>query len=127
MDPAPRPERPYERVVFICTTGPWCRKDGPVDEVRAILKDGVKDAGLRDEVRVNQAGCLNQCGHGPNLVVYPDNVWYCGVDAEGARRILDEHIKAGKIVEDYRYRPEKKGNNKLDWIREEDRKNKAKD
>ncbi|HVL48085.1 MAG TPA: (2Fe-2S) ferredoxin domain-containing protein [Candidatus Thermoplasmatota archaeon] len=120
-------ERPYERHVFVCTAGPWCRKDGPVDAIRAILKDGVKEAGLRDEVRVNAAGCLNQCGHGPNLVVYPEGVWYAGVDEEGARRILEEHVKAGRAVEPYRFRPARKGNNKLPWIVEEDRKKKSKE
>jgi (2Fe-2S) ferredoxin len=37
------------------------------------------------------------------VVVYPEDVWYARVDAEGARRILEEHIKGGRVVEEYRY------------------------
>lgn len=118
------PERPYVRHAFVCTYGPWCRLDGPVDRVRAILKDGVKEAGLRDEVRVNQSGCLNQCGHGPMVVLYPEGRWYAGVDEEGARRILAEDLLAGRPVPEYLYHPDAAGNNKLPHIREAERKKK---
>jgi (2Fe-2S) ferredoxin len=37
------------------------------------------------------------------VVVYPEDVWYAHVDADGARRILEEHIKGGRIVEEYLY------------------------
>lgn len=92
----------YKYHVFVCTTGKTCPKQGS-DKVRDILKDGVKALGLKQVCRVNQAGCMGQCGHGPMVVVYPDDVWYAGVDAKGARRILEEHIVQGKPVEEYRY------------------------
>ena len=34
---------------------------------------------MKDSVRINKAGCFSQCGHGPMVVVYPENVWYSGV------------------------------------------------
>lgn len=37
------------------------------------------------------------------VVVYPDDVWYAHVDAEGARRIVEEHLVGGRIVEEYIY------------------------
>lgn len=37
------------------------------------------------------------------VVVYPDDVWYAHVDPEGARRIVEEHLLGGKVVEDYLY------------------------
>jgi (2Fe-2S) ferredoxin len=37
------------------------------------------------------------------VVVYPDDVWYHSVDVHGARRILREHLIAGRVVESYRY------------------------
>ena len=118
-------ERPYERHLFVCVYGPWCRRGGDVTRIRALLKDGVKDAGLRDVVRVNQSGCLNQCGHGPMIACYPEGVWYSGVDEAGARRILEEHVVGGRVVEDYRYAPERPGNNKLPWIQEQEKREKA--
>jgi (2Fe-2S) ferredoxin len=37
------------------------------------------------------------------VVVYPDDVWYAGVDQESARRILEEHLIGGVPVESCRH------------------------
>ena len=92
----------YKYHVFVCTSGKTCPTQGAA-EVHAILKQGVKRAGLRGQVRVNHAGCMNQCGHGPMVVVYPEDTWYARVDAAGAERIVQEHLGGGRPVEAYRY------------------------
>lgn len=114
-------DRPYERMVFVCTKGPWCPRDGPALQAHLILKNAIKDSELRDECRVNHSGCLNQCGHGPMVAVYPEGVWYAHVDEEGARRIAEEHLKGGRVVEEYRYRPEHPGANKTLRVRAEEK------
>ncbi len=48
--------------------------------------------GLKGKVRANQAGCLDQCEHGPDVVVYPDAVWYGGVTLYDVDEIIDSHI-----------------------------------
>lgn len=92
----------YKYHVFVCTSGKQCPQQGSA-LVHEVLKDGVKAAGLRQRIRVNHAGCMNQCGHGPMVVVYPEDVWYAGVDEAGARRILMEHLIGGTPVEAYRH------------------------
>ncbi len=92
----------YKYHVFVCTTGKTCPTQGSAG-VHAALKKGVASAGLRGRVRVNHAGCMNQCGHGPMVVVYPAETWYACVDVVGAERIVREHLIAGRPVEAYRY------------------------
>ena len=92
----------YKRHVFVCTGGKTCSRAG-ADDVYDELKQRVKDAGLKGVVRVNRAGCMNQCGHGPMVVVYPEDVWYARVDARAARRIAAEHLEGGRPVREYRY------------------------
>jgi (2Fe-2S) ferredoxin len=92
----------YEHHLFVCTSGKTCAPQGG-PEVFKRMKELAADAGLKGRVRVNQSGCMNQCGHGPMVVVYPADVWYCGVDARGAERIIAEHIVGGEPVADYRY------------------------
>jgi (2Fe-2S) ferredoxin len=92
----------YKHHVFVCTSGKHCARDG-ADDVYAALKRGVKDEGLKRTVRVNQAGCMNQCGHGPLVVVYPDDVWYAEVSVAGARRIVHEHLAGEQPVDRFRY------------------------
>jgi (2Fe-2S) ferredoxin len=87
----------FIRHVFVCTHGEYCPADGGL-RVYQALKDGVRDRGLKKTVRVNKSGCLDQCGNGPMVVVYPDDIWYAGVTLETAARILDEHLVGGRPV-----------------------------
>lgn len=48
--------------------------------------------GLKETVRANRAGCLDQCEHGPTVVVYPEGVWYGGVKPEDVAEIVESHI-----------------------------------
>lgn len=106
-------EHPFERHVFVCTSGDWCaRIDGDGLGVHARLKSLVAQAGLKGRVRVNHAGCLDQCGHGPMVVVYPDNVWYWGVEPADVDEIVAEHLVGGRPVARLIYR-NTPGKNKL--------------
>jgi (2Fe-2S) ferredoxin len=103
----------WDKHVFVCTSGSWCPKvDGDGLGVHARLKELVKRNGLGGRVRVNHSGCLDQCGHGPMVVVYPENVWYAHVTPEDADEITREHLAGGRPVERLRYR-NKPGKNKL--------------
>jgi (2Fe-2S) ferredoxin len=68
-----------------------------------VLKSAVKQAGMKGAVRINQSGCLGQCGHGPMAVVYPEGVWYSHLDEASAKRIFVEHLQASRPVEELRY------------------------
>jgi (2Fe-2S) ferredoxin len=92
----------YRHHVFVCTSGKTCPKQG-AEDVHKALKKLVFEAGLKQTIRVNHAGCMNQCGHGPMVVVYPDDVWYAEVDVNAAGRIVEEHLIGGRVVESVRY------------------------
>jgi (2Fe-2S) ferredoxin len=95
----------WEKHVFVCTSGSWCPAvDGDGLGVHARLKALVKQAELGGRVRINHAGCFDQCGHGPMVVVYPENVWYARVTPEDAEEILTSHLIGGQPVERLRYR-----------------------
>jgi (2Fe-2S) ferredoxin len=102
----------YRTHVFVCTTGETCPQEGDVEKYVKYLRGEAARAGLRTEVRINKAGCFSQCGHGPMIVVYPDDVWYAGVQESDLQEILDSHILGGKPVERLRYAPDVKGPNK---------------
>ena len=103
----------YERHVFVCTAGDRCPAQGDVDKFVKTLRAGVVTAGRHVEVRINKAGCFSQCGHGPMVVVYPENVWYCGVQESDLQEILDSHIVGGTPVKRLLYEPGVPGANKV--------------
>jgi (2Fe-2S) ferredoxin len=71
-----------------------CARGGGKDALKE-LKAALKEAGLRDEVLVTKVNCFDQCEHAPVMVVYPEGVWYGGVDGRGAREIAERHVGAG--------------------------------
>lgn len=95
----------FEKHIFVCgnqrppgAPRPCCDPEG-----RAALQKSFKEKlaarGLKGRVRANQAGCLDQCEHGPNIVVYPEAVWYGGVTLADVDEIVESHIVGGKPVE----------------------------
>jgi (2Fe-2S) ferredoxin len=103
---------PFAIHIFVCTTGGTCPHQRSV-AIHSYLKEAVAQAGLKGRVRVNHSGCLDQCGHGPNLVIYPEGVWYSHVTREEAETIFNEHILGGRPVERLRFRSPNPGGHKL--------------
>jgi (2Fe-2S) ferredoxin len=104
---------PFKKHVFVCTSGEVCPTEGNSQQVHARLKELVKQAGLSTSIRINNAGCMDQCGNGPMVVVYPENIWYSQVAVEDAEAIFQEHLVEGKPVERLIYKPLKLGANKI--------------
>jgi nitrite reductase/ring-hydroxylating ferredoxin subunit/(2Fe-2S) ferredoxin len=103
----------YEQHVFVCTSGETCPEQGDTEKFVKILRDRAKQAGRAGDVRVNKAGCFSQCGRGPMIVFYPENVWYAGVQESDLEEIFTSHIVNGRPVERLRYEPGKPGANKV--------------
>jgi (2Fe-2S) ferredoxin len=103
---------PFKKHVFVCTSGKVCPCEGNSLQVHARLKELIKAAGLDSVIRINQAGCMSQCGYGPMVVVYPDNVWYGAVQVGDADAIFEEHLIGGRPVERLIYHPLQPGANK---------------
>lgn len=54
---------------------------------------------LWDRVNVTACACLGPCTDGPSIVVYPEGVWYAGVQVTDVPEIVESHMLGGKPVE----------------------------
>jgi (2Fe-2S) ferredoxin len=101
---------PFARHVLVCVSGGTCPLQGGV-ELHEALRNLARERLGKVRVRVNKSGCLGQCGHGPMVVVYPDNVWYAGVRLEDAAEIVEEHLVHGRPVERLFFQGHRPGTN----------------
>jgi (2Fe-2S) ferredoxin len=92
--------------IFVCgnTREPGHPRGSCDPEARQMLRDvfkkELKKAGVARTTRANHAGCLDQCEHGPVVVIYPQGIWYGRVKAEDVSRIVESTIVNGEILED---------------------------
>ena len=49
-------------------------------------------------VKVNKSGCLSRCADGPNIVIFPENIWYTYATTEDIDEIINKHLIQGKLV-----------------------------
>jgi (2Fe-2S) ferredoxin len=97
VEKPPAKIRDYEAHVLVCTSGD-CKKRGAKD-VKKVLKDELRSAGLLGEVRIATVDCLGLCKYGPNVVVYPRGTWYLGLEEDDVTEIVERHVKDGEPVE----------------------------
>jgi (2Fe-2S) ferredoxin len=103
---------PFERHVFVCVSGGTCPTQGG-EAVHAAMKALAKERLGKQRVRINKSGCLGQCGHGPMVAVYPENVWYAAVRVEDVPEIVESHLVNGRPVERLLYRGHRTGTNAI--------------
>jgi len=92
--------------VFICGnkrepghTRGCCDPNGS-QVLREAFRKELKQAKAGPLVRANQAGCLDQCEHGPVVAIYPQGIWYGRVKPEDVPRIVNRTILAGEVLDD---------------------------
>ena len=85
---------PFRCHIFVCVndrqgTRKSCA-DGRGAEIRRILKERFQQLPLpANSVRVSQSLCMGLCDAGPNLMIYPQGIWYSGVQLEDIDAIIN--------------------------------------
>lgn len=92
----------FEKHVFICTND----KDAPKKccgsihgmELVQAFKDAIQASGEVKKIRIQKAGCLDFCGKGPTMVIYPEGVFYGNVQLSDVEEITNKHLIENEIV-----------------------------
>ena len=90
-------ERSYRANVLVCG-GTGCVSSGSQDVLTALSRE-LKNCNLEDEIRLVQTGCRGFCSMGPVMIVYPEGIFYCKVQAEDVPFLVEETLIKGRPVE----------------------------
>lgn len=85
-------ESPFIAHVFVCTNDRGGERkscaDGNSQLVKEQLKKAVDGKGWKGKVRVSTSGCMGVCGEGPNVMIYPQKIWFSGVSPDDVEEIV---------------------------------------
>lgn len=87
------------RILYCSSAG--CVSSG-CEAARTALKQAIDEHGLTKQCELVGTGCLGMCGEGPLVLIQNDQTLYQRVDATVARRIVEEHLMKGNVVQDHR-------------------------
>jgi (2Fe-2S) ferredoxin/SAM-dependent methyltransferase len=93
---------PFRLHIYACDQkkaegAPSCSANGSGLTIEALRREIAKQ-GLAADVQVTTCGSLGLCTRGPNMVVYPEGVWYSGVHPGDVEEIVREHLVGGRVV-----------------------------
>ncbi len=77
--------------------------------VLSTFVEEVANANLTGKVTVSQTGCIGICQFEPVVEVFEadkEKVTYVKMTPEKAKRVVEEHIKGGKVVAEYTFASE---------------------
>jgi len=92
----------YRANVMVCA-GTSCQASGSKSVYEALVEE-IARRGLDGEVQVLQTGCRGLCSMGPVMVVYPEGIFYCQVQAEDVPELVEETLVKGRVVERLTYK-----------------------
>jgi NADH:ubiquinone oxidoreductase subunit F (NADH-binding)/(2Fe-2S) ferredoxin/NAD-dependent dihydropyrimidine dehydrogenase PreA subunit len=93
----------YRTHCLVCA-GTGCVSCGSF-QLGTLLEAEVAKRGLADEIQVVRTGCQGFCAEGPVLIVQPDGVFYCGLQAKDVPLLVEEHFLKGRPVRKLMYVP----------------------
>ena len=66
--------------------------------------EAVNESGLSDKVTVSQTGCIGLCQYEPIVEVFEagkEKVTYVKMTPDKAKRVVEEHLKGGKVITEF--------------------------
>lgn len=91
----------YKYQVLVCG-GTGCTSSGS-KRVIEKLEEEIKKNGLEKDVHIVRTGCFGLCSLGPIMIVYPEGSFYARVTTDEIPKIVEQHLKNGKVVKEMLY------------------------
>ncbi len=91
----------YKYQVLVCG-GTGCTSSGS-KKILETLEGEIKKQGIEKDVKIVRTGCFGLCSLGPIMIVYPEGSFYARVTVDEIPKIVEQHLKNGKVVKEMLY------------------------
>ncbi len=91
----------HKRHIAICG-GTGCLSSNS-KQIKEEFEKLIKEYKLEDKVTINLVGCFGFCSQGPFVKIYPEDTLYHTIKVSDVKRIVEEDLINGKVIEDLLY------------------------
>ena len=91
----------HKRHIAICG-GTGCLSSNS-KQIKEEFEKLIKEYKLEDKVTINLVGCFGFCSQGPFVKIYPEDTLYHAIKVSDVKRIVEEDLINGKVIEDLLY------------------------
>ncbi|NLP38018.1 MAG: NADH-quinone oxidoreductase subunit NuoF [Firmicutes bacterium] len=85
------------RRILLCA-GTGCISSGSLAVKEALLNE-LEKRGIADQFEIVTSGCHGFCEQGPIVIVHPEDIFYCRVQAEDVPELVEEYLVNGRVVD----------------------------
>ncbi|MDI6844964.1 MAG: NADH-quinone oxidoreductase subunit NuoF [Candidatus Saccharicenans sp.] len=92
-----------KKKVIVVSNGTCGQARGSLKVIEA-LKKSIRQEGLKEQVALKITGCHGFCEAEPNIIIYPDGIFYQKLAPADIKTIVKETLVDGRVVEKYLHR-----------------------
>ncbi|MDQ0214235.1 (2Fe-2S) ferredoxin [Oikeobacillus pervagus] len=85
-----------QKHVLICNGSSCMRKGG--EEVTQAIRKEITTRELDRYIHTSRTRCNGRCKDACVVIVYPDAVWYEGIDVDSAKELVHSHLENNQIL-----------------------------
>lgn len=98
---------PYKKVIVV-SSGTCGQASGSLSIIEATRSE-LEKRGLKEKVGLEITGCHGFCELEPNIIIYPDGIFYKNLQPEDVPKIIDETVLKNRVIHSLVYEDLKTG------------------
>jgi len=83
---------------IVIPSGTCCQARGSSEVVESFQKE-IEKHSLRDNIALRTTGCGGFCQSEPNLIIYPEEIYYQKVSPDDAEEVILETVLRGRVID----------------------------
>lgn len=101
-------KRPSYRKTIVISSGTCGQATGSLEIIQAFREE-LEKRNLKETIGMEITGCHGFCEMEPNIIIYPEGIFYKGLQAKDVPEIIEKTILGNKVIPSLAYEDSKSG------------------